>query len=267
MKKWLFGGILFGLALTLCACQAVLPVSTEPEIIQSAPALTETTTPTIAPTTQPTIPAHASFYHPNYTCDQIWTYFEEVALHGEYSTGTGDPALIQKWQAPLRYRIYGAPTEEDIAVLEEFFSQLNAMPGFPGIFLAGEDELSNFNIRFLDETDFNSAFSSMLNGEDANGAAQFWYYNDSNEIYTANIGYRIDIDQDVRNSILLEEIVNALGLSDSILRTDSIVYQYSDENLCLSDVDWIILQLLYATDIECGMNAAQCCAAVQEMYY
>ena len=66
---------------------------------------------------------------------------------------------------------------------------------------------------------------------------------------------------------MLEEIVNTLGITDTELREDSIVYQYSNDNLCLSDVDWLILKLLYHPRIECGMDADQCEAVIRELYY
>lgn len=89
----------------------------------------------------------------------------------------------------------------------------------------------------------------------------------SNEIYSARIGYRTDLDQMTRNSILLEEIVNMLGISDTLLREDSITYQYSNENLALSDVDWILLKLLYHPEILCGMDARSCGEVIEELYY
>ena len=79
--------------------------------------------------------------------------------------------------------------------------------------------------------------------------------------------YRTDIEQDKRNSIILEEIINVLGISDSELRTDSIVYQYSNENTSLSDIDLLILKLLYHPNIECGMNYSQCEQIIKGLYY
>ena len=110
------------------------------------------------------------------------------------------------------------------------------------------------------------SFSTFLNGEDAYGANQYWYYTDTNEIYTANVGYRTDIDQSTRTSVLIEEIINMLGVSDTVLRTDSIVYQYSNDNLALSDEDWLILKLLYHPAIRPGMGAEECQRILAEIY-
>ena len=212
-------------------------------------------------------PEHTDLYIRDYTVEQVLEYFEEVVLNMEYTDGTGDVTVVQKWFAPIYYRINGNPTDEDMSVLNTLFSQLNEISGFPGIYPASDGELETLTIGFFDADDFNAAFSEMLNNEDAYGAAQFWYYTATNEIYTANIGYRTDIDQESRTSVLLEEIVNVLGLSDTVLRTDSIVYQYSNDNTALSDMDWLILKLLYSSKIKGGMDFNRCSEIIKELYY
>ncbi len=212
-------------------------------------------------------PEHTELYIQGYTTEQILEYFEEVVLNMEYTDGTGDATVVQKWGVPICYRIFGNPTEEDMSVLNTLFSQLNEISGFPGIYAAADGEPENLAIRFLDQNAFSDTYSEVVNGEDAYGAAQFWYYTDTNEIYTANIGYRTDIDQETRTSVLLEEIVNVLGLSDTVLRTDSIVYQYSNDNTALSDIDWLILKLLYNCKIQFGMDIDNCREIIYELYY
>ena len=222
---------------------------------------------TTVPQEETTAPAHSEWYLPGYSAEQIWGYFEEVVLHMEYTDGTGDASLVQKWNAPIYYRIYGEPTQEDLGVLEACIAQLNAVPGFPGIYAATEDQEENLTLNFLTPEPFYNMFSVVVNGEESFGATQFWYYTDTNEIYTANIGYRTDIDQLSRNSILIEEIINTLGITDTVLRPDSIVYQYSDENMTLSDVDWLIMRLLYHPQMQSGMNADDCKSIIEELYY
>lgn len=275
MKRYL---LLFpALALFLCSCTKPEPESAIHAIGNEA--YTETTYPaepvpdttaaaeTVAVTTEPAQPQHSELYHPGYSLEQMQDYFAEVVLDVEYSDGTGDSALVQKWVEPIHYRFFGEPTEEDLAVLEAFFAQLNEIESFPGMIPAEEEEVEQLRISFLAPDVFRDSFSSAVNGEDAFGAAQFWYYTDTNDIYAARIGYRTDLHQTVRNSILLEEIVNALGISDTLLREASITYQYSNENLVLSDVDWILLKLLYHPEIHCGMDSLQCSAVIEQLYY
>jgi len=58
-----------------------------------------------------------------------------------------------------------------------------------------------------------------------------------------------------------------LGISDTTLREDSIVYQYGSEITQLSDVDWAILKLLYDPAMECGMDREACAAVLETLYY
>ena len=263
MNKGLYTGLIALLALLLWACAPLIPQETT-----TTQATTIETNETAATDiTEATTPSHSPLFLPPYTTDQIIDYFEEVVLHMEYTEGAGNASLVQKWTNPIYYRIFGNPTDQDLTVLSDLFAQLKNIQGFPGIYAAAEEQTENLSIRFLDAEAFSAVFSTFLNNEYAYGATQFWYYNATNEIHTATIGYRTDIDQATRTSILIEEVVNMLGISDTVLREDSIVYQYSNDNLALSDVDWLILKLLYSTKITCGMDAQTCKAIIQELYY
>ena len=261
------------LVVALCGCAAPAAPSTEPttEPTVSVTTVPETTVPetTVPETTVPptTAPVHSEFYLEDFSVEEIITYFNEVVLQVEYTDGTGDPSRVQKWLLPIVCSIQGEPTMEDQQVLEQFFAELNQMPGFPGIRLAQRGEYANMTLSFLDAEAFVDEFSQVVYGEDAWGACQFWYWTDTNELYEARIGYRTDIPQLDRCSILLEEIVNSIGITDTLRRSDSIVYQDSNENLQPSIVDWLILKLLYHPDIQCGMDAQQCEQIIRDLYY
>lgn len=238
--------------------ETTIPETTVPETTIPETTVPETTIPEI------TAPALESLYLEGCSLEDLLTYWDEVILHIEYTHGTGDPSLVQKWLEPIRCRIFGEPTDEDLRVLEDLFAELNRIDGFPGISVVEEEE--NLTLSFLDADTFRSSFSDVVNGEDAWGATEFWYWTDTNELYSARIGYRTDIDQLSRSSILVEEIINTLGITDTELREDSIVYQYSNDNLTLSDEDWLILKLLYHPAIRPGMDAEECHRTLAEIY-
>ena len=276
MKKNLYILLTLILALILCACNIPsIPNPTQTsgenitdstgETITEPTIVTEPET-TTAPT-ETTAPLHSPLYLAQHDPQQMLEFFNEVVLNMEYTDGTGDATLVQKWLAPIYYQYYGKPTDEDKAVLSALFAQLNAIPGFPGIHYTDNPEQVTLSLNFLNEKDFNNQFQEVVHGETAWGATQFWYYTATNELFQARIGYRTDIEQATRNSILIEEIINTLGISDTVLREDSIVYQYSNDNFALSDVDWVIVKLLYNPAIQCGMNATDCAKIIQELYY
>lgn len=198
--------------------------------------------------------------------DEVINYFCEVVLKTEYSDGVGDATLVQKWADKIRYRIYGEATEQDKRVLTGFIEQMNEIEGFPGIVPAGENDLTDLAIYFYDYEKFNQSFGEFLNYELADGAVQYWYYTDTNVIYDARIGYRTDIDQYTRNSVILEEIFNGLGITDTVLREDSIAYQGFSQPQELSEIDWLMIKLLYHPKIEAGMNREECVKVIREIY-
>lgn len=210
---------------------------------------------------------HSALYLPGCSVEQMTEYFEEVVLQMEYTEDDASAVRVQKWVTPICYEVYGFPTEEDLQALKSVVQQLNAIEGFPGIYEAEEEWQANVRIGFLDAETFRDSFSEVVHGEDAYGAAQFWFTVEDGALYEARIGIRADIEQAERSSIVPEEIVNILGISDTELREDSITYQYSNGNMELSREDLAILRLLYDPAIRGGMDAAQCREVIGKLYY
>lgn len=210
---------------------------------------------------------HSTLYMDGLTVEEVIRYFNEVALNTEYSTGVGNAKLIQKWGDKITYRFLGDPTEQDKTILKQLFNELNKIQGFPGIYEAEVGKVPTLRIYFQDEGDFIANFGDFIGYESADGAAQYWYYNATNVVYEGRIGYRTDISQEIRNSVLLEEVVNLLGFGDTVVREDSIVYQYSSEAQELSKIDWLLLKLMYHPDIKPGMDQDACEQVIRTLYY
>ena len=56
-------------------------------------------------------------------------------------------------------------------------------------------------------------------------------------------------------------------MQDTSLRTDSIIYAGYSEPQELTEIDKLLLTLLYHPKIECGMDADACEAIIRELYY
>lgn len=212
-------------------------------------------------------PEHSELYMEKYAVEDVIKYFNEIVLNTEYSTGTGDSTLVQRWDIPISYRIVGECTLEDQQVLDGIFAELNSVYGFPGVSKAQEYEEPNLYIYFEGREELHDRFLDFVQGEYVDGVTRYWYYEDTNNIYTGTIGYWKDMTEQVRKSVLLEEVINCLGLGDTVLREDSIVYQYGSEITTLSDMDWLILKLLYNPRIRCGMGVVECEEIIRELYY
>lgn len=254
MKKNLF------LCLLLCALMLVGCTPAQPEPATTVP---ETTVPetTAAPTT---LPPHSELYIPGVAVEDVITWFNEVCLDAEF-VDSGNPSVIQKWTQPVCFILYGDPTGEDFATLTSFTGWLNTIEGFPGISETTVDAEANLRIHFCDQEQMIDLLGGNFYGMD--GGVTFWY-NHENEIYNAIVCCRTDVDQHLRNSVILEEIYNGLGpVQDTSLREDSIIYSGFSDPQCLTEIDELILKLLYHPDIHCGMNAEECEAVIRQLYY
>ena len=260
------------LALTLTACgeQNIPPqAATEgpPAVTQVTEAaipdpMEVTTAPTEAPSA-PTEPEHSPLYIPGLSVEDVILCFNEVCLNAEF-INSGDPTRLQKWESPIRYAIHGEPTETDLDTIGGFALWLNRMECFPGIWEADSEETANLRIYFCTAAEMVDRMGDNFTGLD--GCVTFWYEED--RIYDAIICCRTEIPQYLRNSVILEEIYNGLGpIQDTDLRPDSIIYSEYSEPQELTDIDRLILKLLYHPDMKCGMDARQCEAVIRALYY
>ena len=240
-----------------------LTLPTETESTSEPEAPPQTDPPTEPEPTDPPKPEHSPLYIPGIAVEDVILYFDEVCLDAEFSS-SGNPDLVQKWDIPIYYEIQGDCTEEDLAALNGFVAWLNTIEGFPGMYEADDPVHTNLTIHFCTEDDLLMILGDNFYGCDA--GVTFWY--EDNAIYAATICYRDDLDQELRNSVILEEIYNGLGpVQDSDLRPDSIIYSGFSQPQSLTEIDELILKLLYHPDILCGMNAEECEAVIRELYY
>jgi hypothetical protein len=268
---------LLSVSLTLCllaGCSPSVPPSTSTPTSdtsissppsQSEPPQPEQTTPSPPPeqSTPSPKPEHSELYIPGVSVEDVILYFNEVCLDSEI-INSGDPSYVQKWAEPICYSLYGEYTDEDLATLSSFADWLNTIEGFPGISEAQVPENTNLRIHFCSQSEMIDLMGDNYYGMD--GAVTFWYLYD--EIYDAIICYRTDLDQYLRNSVILEEIYNGLGpIQDTSLRSDSIIYSEFSQPQELTDIDELLLKLLYHPDILPGMNAQQCEQVIRALYY
>ena len=249
--------------LLLAGCSGAPTAATEPPV--TTPIMTEAPTePVTQSTTEaPTDVPHSELYIPGVPVEDVILYFNEVCLDAEF-TNAGDPSVLQKWARPIIYQVNGTPTEDDLETLSVFCQWLNTVEGFPGIREADESESPNLRIHFCKQQEMVQLLGDNFQGMD--GGVTFWYLKD--KIYDAIICYRTDLDQYLRNSVILEEIYNGLGpVQDTFLRPDSIIYAEFTQPQELTPIDELILRLLYHPLMECGMDAAECEAIIRQLYY
>jgi len=235
--------------------------------VTATPLPTATPQPTPTPTAAPTAtPACSELFLPRYTVEQVLEYFNEVCLDSEW-VNSGNPSYIQKWAEPIRYHLQGDPTAGDMAVLDGLCEGLNRIHGFPGIGPADTPESANLDLFFCTGPELLQRMDGGFVDAYTEGAVTFWY-DGEDRIYNATICIRSDLDQTLRNSVILEEFYNGLGpIQDTELRTDSIIYQHASTATELTEMDWLLLKLLYHPDMLCGMDAAQAETVIRSLYW
>ena len=231
-----------------------IPVPTRPVIKPTEETEVEETT---------TMPEHSEYFIPGLYVDTVIEYFSEVVLDAEY-TESASYCLVQKWDREVLYYIHNECTTEDLQDIKNMENWLNSIEGFPGMREVYSEAEANLQIYFTDEQGLLDIMGS--NFVDCDGAVTYWYEN--NKIYKGNICYRNDIDQYVRNSVIIEEIYNGMGpVQDTQLRPDSIIYYGYTAPQEMTAVDELILKLLYHPDIKCGMDKEACAAVIRKLYY
>ena len=252
----------------LCGCMP-MPQSETPPVPSEAPSAAPTEPPesTEVPpetTTEPTEPEHSELYIPGLSVEDVILYFNEVCLDAEI-VNAGDATLLQKWDAPIHCALHGDYTDDDYATLTTMFDWLNTVEGFPGIDVTENIYDANLWIHFCSQEEMCNILGDNFYGMD--GGVTFWY-DGENRIYDATICYRTELDQHLRNSVVLEEIYNGLGpVQDTQLRPDSIIYAEFSQPQALTEMDELILRLLYHPDMICGMNAEECAEVIRQLYY
>lgn len=263
MKKYLFPVVVLVLVLFLISSCALKNVP----ITQITVGQTTEETPDteVDLSTKPiAILEHSELYIPNVSVEDVILYFNEVCLDAE-RTNSGDSTKLQRWENPIRYICNGTYTDADKKILDDFVTSLNTLDGFPGMQETQESALANLNIYFCEQSEYLAIMGEGFSETD--GGVTFWY-TEANEIYDAVIGIRTDIEQEVRDSVIIEEIYNGLGpINDTQLRQDSVIYAEFSTPQRLSCVDELIIKLLYHPQMQCGMDAADCAAVIRQLYY
>lgn len=214
-------------------------------------------------TTVETEPAHSELFIPFVTPEEMVTYFNEVCLDAEF-VNSGNASVLQRWENPIYYQIYGDPTDLDLQILNNMCQWLNTIDGFPGIYETAETWQENYSIYFCTQDELIDRMGDEYYGVD--GAFTFWY--NDNIIYDCTVCIRTDLDQEVRNSVILEELYNSLGpAQDTNLRQESIIYAGYSIPQALHPIDEVILKLLYHPDLLIGMDARDCEPIIHSLYY
>ena len=239
---------------------------TEPETTTVPETTTQPETETTTVETTTPAPKHSDLYINGVSTEMMVEYFAETVLSAEYSRDSGHKVLVQKWNKPIRYYIHGFNyNSTDVYYITEFFERLNKVEGFPGATRVNVTDKYNLEIKFCTRLELQA--KTITVDETCAAFTSFTFNTATDEIQSGTILYCHDIPKDQRQSVIQEEILNCMGMSDdTLLRTNSVIYQYSNSNTA-DEIDMTLFAILYSDRIKCGMNRDQCADAIKDIYY
>lgn len=192
-----------------------------------------------------------------YTAEELYDYFTYLAVGSEYI----DYDRVCRWDTEILYRLEGAYTDLDEALVERLCADLNRIEGFPGIVPAEEGEEALLTISFLPRSEIIEKFTYAT--DRIEGITEYTAAGDTCHIQSARVAVDCNLTNG-REAALCEEIVQSLGLgNDSMTYADSIFY----DGACGVDyptaLDFDMVRLLYCGQVKAGMGARELSAAVR----
>ncbi len=179
--------------------------------------------------------------------------FDVCALSMEYPDAGAQQGHLIRWNEGIRIYIHGSPARKDLEMIDKMLLNLALrVPDLPNITLVSSQERSNVQFYFVP---LNQLKDYMPNYVEGNWGYFHLNYNNW-MIREAQVGIATDVtDQEARNHLIQEEFTGALGLlNDHYLYSDSILYQPWTTVQQPSEVDWLMLNILYSPLLSPGME-------------
>ena len=197
---------------------------------------------------------------PDLNQEEIYAYFSEIVFDAEYNTSSSYD--LHRWEGPIRVRVYGNPTDEDLQTLDSHIAALGEVDGMPSISRVTLNE--NIELYFVPLHRIKDYIGGYVEGNW--GFFKCWWNSDQQLTYS-QIAISTDVtNQKQRNHLILEEFTQALGMmQDSYLYKDSIFYGKWTEIQALSALDWEIVRMTYSPLLDSGMSEAVAVHVLMEL--
>jgi len=241
--------LLILLSAALCACS--FPADKCEDEDTEAPAVT-----TAAP--EVTEPAASDLISmEKFSAGAILDYFTEIAFDSEFGESSN---RLSRWEDEILYSVSGSPTEKDLELVGILVDKLNTIEGFPGIKEAENEDDVNFEILFITRAEIMETFENA--SESCKGMSEFHWNMDSSRIIRARAAIDCEADEE-RESTICEEILQSLGLAmDSFLHKDSVFYQGKCVYTRPSELDWMMIRILYHPSLRTGIKKYEAIMAI-----
>lgn len=225
------------------------------------PTPTQTPAPTVKPVATPTpmptpTPAPTEEPLPQLTKDDMLAYFLEVAV-------TAEDNLILRWEKPLKVQIIGNYTDEDYERIVSQLDMFNGIGTLPPITVVKKG--GNFLIHFVPMKEMGKVMSIFEDKYPSN----YYYAYDNYKLTKYVTAIASDVPtQKERNYLVLEMITRGLGIFNSSSKYKFSIFQTEWTNSqTLSDLDYIIIGMLYYPEIKPGVMKEATAEKLKEWLY
>jgi hypothetical protein len=195
---------------------------------------------------------------------QALALLESCAFQG-HLTDQGRGMLI-RWTGPIRVFAEGAPGKTDLRQLDRFLMQLAfRVPELPPVTRVETAEEANVVIHYLKLSEIKEQAPDYVEG---NWGYQVYTYHSNGEIFHAEIWVARDkTGQSARCHLMLKGLVSVLGLTNMHRSyTDSVLCENWSTLESLSEVDWLMLNMLYSAHVFPGWTWEQARDALTALY-
>tara|TARA_B100000575_G_C23073978_1_gene618618 strand:+ start:298 stop:945 length:648 start_codon:yes stop_codon:yes gene_type:complete len=191
---------------------------------------------------------------------RVWDHFVDVALNVEYYNKKykNEATRIKKWNRKNIDVYLCGDFKNDLAYIQSIFNRISKYTKLKYNIITSErcDVYGENIIIYIGTYDIFSKHISINKEErynDVYGLCEV-SVDDYNEIKSARIFIKYDLDKKIKNDVILEEITQSIGLmNDSTSRKNSVFYKNKKTKLYnseYSDEDVDIIRLLYNNRIQ-----------------
>ena len=171
------------------------------------------------------------------------------------SGGTNTPNPLNRWETTIKICVTGSPSADDLQQLNAFIMEVAThCPNMPNIRIVYDERDANVTLYYGPLSTLSQHVDFYHEG---NWGAFSYNYTD-HRITKGKVGIATDVNTKAsKRHLLREELVGVFGLcNDHYDYSDSILYQNWTTVPQLSEVDWLMLNMLYDRDLSCGMSAS-----------
>ena len=174
--------------------------------------------------------------------------------------------MLIRWGDPMTIYADGAPTRSDLSELDSFLTLLAfRVPELPPIRRVDNPAEANVVIHYLKLSEIRELETGYVEG---NWGFQTYTYHADGQIFKAQIWLARDkTGLAGRTHMMREGLVSILGLTNvHTSYTDSILHQGWSTRQNLSEVDWLMLNMVYSAHVSPGWSWPQTRDALSAFY-